>query len=316
MIAFGPVPSRRIGRSIGINNIPSKVCSYSCIYCQVGRTDQMRVERCPFYDPTDIVKRVKKQVDNAQKKGESIDYLTFVPDGEPTLDVNLGREIDLLKSLGIKIGVITNGSLINREDVRNDLMKADWVSVKMDAGSKKLWRRIDRPHKSLSLDAILEGMLDFSKNFSGELVTETMLVQGSYHSLVDISKTAGFISTLNPDKAYLSIPTRPPAENWVKAPKPTALIEAFQIFDENIDHVEYLVGYEGNAFAFTGDAEKDLLSITSVHPMRESAVRGLLSRANEDWTLVEKLLLENKLVETTYNNQQFYMRNLRMNEEP
>jgi wyosine [tRNA(Phe)-imidazoG37] synthetase (radical SAM superfamily) len=316
MIAFGPVPSRRIGRSIGINNIPSKVCSYSCIYCQVGRTDQMRVERCPFYDPADIVKHVKKQVSNAQKKGESIDYLTFVPDGEPTLDVNLGREIDLLKSLGIKIGVITNGSLISREDVRNDLMKADWVSVKIDAASKKLWRMIDRPHRSLSLDSILEGMLEFSKNFHGELVTETMLVHGSYHSLVDINKTASFISALNPDKAYLSIPTRPPAENWVKSPDPTALISAYQIFDENVDHVEYLVGYEGNAFAFTGNAEKDLLSITSVHPMRESAVRELLHRANEDWSLVEKLLMENKLVETTYDHQLYYMRNLRMKEAP
>lgn len=311
MIAFGPVPSRRIGRSIGINNIPSKVCSYSCIYCQVGKTDHMQIERCPFYDPADVIRHVTRQVKNAQKKGESIDYLTFVPDGEPTLDANLGREIDLLKPIGIKIGVITNGSLIDREDVKKDLMKADWVSVKVDAGSKKRWRMIDRPHKSLALDSIWDGMLDFSKKFQGTLVTETMLTQSKYHGLEDINRIADFVSALNPDKAYLSIPTRPPAASWVKAPDPETLNNTFQIFDEKVNHVEYLVGYEGNAFAFTGDAEKDLLSITSVHPMRESAVRGLLHRANENWALVEKLIGERRLVETQYNDQWFYMRNMR-----
>ena len=145
MIAFGPVPSRRLGRSLGINNIPPKVCTYSCVYCQVGKTRRMQVERSPFYEPEDIFKSVRKQVKKAIKKGERIDYLTFVSDGEPTLDVNLGYEIDLLKSLGIKIGIITNASLIFREDVRTDLMKADWVSLKFDSTRKTIWRQINRP---------------------------------------------------------------------------------------------------------------------------------------------------------------------------
>jgi len=145
MIAFGPVPSRRLGRSLGINNIPPKVCTYSCVYCQVGRTHTLQVERCPFYEPEDIFKSVRKQVKKAIKKGERIDYLTFVSDGEPTLDVNLGYEIDLLKSLGIKIGIITNASLVFREDVRADLMKADWVSLKFDSTRKTIWRQINRP---------------------------------------------------------------------------------------------------------------------------------------------------------------------------
>jgi wyosine [tRNA(Phe)-imidazoG37] synthetase (radical SAM superfamily) len=177
MIAFGPVPSRRLGRSLGINNIPTKACTYSCIYCQVGKTDPIQIKRASFYDPDDIVGRVSKQIKNAQEKGESIDYLTFVPDGEPTLDINLGREIDLLKPLGIKIGIITNSSLICREDVKKDLMKADWVSVKIEAFSKKRWRKINRPHQSLVLDAVMEGLLDFSNKFHGDLVTETMLHQ-------------------------------------------------------------------------------------------------------------------------------------------
>ena len=309
MIAFGPVPSRRLGRSLGINNIPPKVCTYSCVYCQVGRTHTMQVERCPFYEPEDIFKSVRKQVKKAIKKGEPIDYLTFVSDGEPTLDVNLGYEIDLLKSLGIKIGIITNASLVFREDVRADLMKADWVSLKFDSISKTSWRKINRPHRELELGLILEGMLDFSKIFPGELVTETMLVQGISIDADILKEMADFLVRLNPAKAYLAIPTRPPAENWVRPPAPEDINVAFQVFHEKLDQVEYLIGYEGNAFAFTGNVEEDLLSITSVHPMRESAVREFLKKAGADWSVVHQLIAQSKLVETEYEGQKFYLRN-------
>jgi len=308
MIAFGPVPSRRLGRSLGINNIPPKVCTYSCVYCQVGRTDTMKVERCPFYEPEDIVKSVRKQVEKAIKKGEPIDYLTFVSDGEPTLDVNLGYEIDLLKSLGIKIGIITNASLIFRKDVRADLMKADWVSLKFDSISKTSWRKINRAHRELELGSILGGMLDFSEIFRGKLVTETMLVQGISIDADILKEMADFLVRLNPAIAYLAIPTRPPAENWVHPPAPDAINVAFQVFHEKLDQVEYLIGYEGNAFAFTGNVEEDLLSITSVHPMRESAVIGLLKKADKEWSKVEKLIAQGKLVETDYEGQKYYMR--------
>lgn len=133
MIAFGPVPSRRLGRSLGINNIPPKVCTYSCVYCQVGKTTRMQSGRVRFYDPQEIYMEVAQKVEKARQKGEAVDYLTFVPDGEPTMDVHLGEEIELLKSLGLKIAVITNGSLVWRQDVRADLAKADWVSFKIDS---------------------------------------------------------------------------------------------------------------------------------------------------------------------------------------
>jgi len=310
MIAFGPVPSRRLGRSLGINNIPPKVCTYSCVYCQVGRTHTFQVERCPFYEPEDIFKSVRKQVKKAIKKGEPIDYLTFVSDGEPTLDVNLGYEIDLLKSLGIKIGIITNASLIFREDVRTDLMKADWVSLKFDSISKTSWRKINRPHRELELGLIIGGMVDFSENFRGKLVTETMLVQGISINTDILKEMADFLVRLNPVKAYLAIPTRPPAEIWVRPPAPEDINVVFQIFRAKLDQVEYLIGYEGNAFAFTGDVEEDLLSITSVHPMRESAVREFLKKAGADGSAVHQLIAQSKLVETEYEGQKFYLRNI------
>jgi wyosine [tRNA(Phe)-imidazoG37] synthetase (radical SAM superfamily) len=310
MIAFGPVPSRRLGRSLGINNIPPKVCTYSCVYCQVGKTRRMQVERCPFYEPEDIFKNVRKQVMKAKKKGESIDYLTFVPDGEPTLDANLGHEIDLLKSMGIKIGIITNASLIFREDVRKDLMKADWVSLKIDSIRKSSWRRINRPHRDLKLALILKGMLEFSKHFRGKLVTETMLIHSININTDLFEEMAQFLTRLNPAKAYLAIPTRPPAENWVRPPVPEDINIAFQVFHEKLDQVEYLIGYEGDAFASTGNVEEDLLSITSVHPMRKSAVSEFLKKTGADWSLVHKLIAQSKLFETEYKEQKFYLRNL------
>ena len=152
-------------------------------------------------------------------------------------------------------------------------------------------------------------MRDFSKSFRGELVVETMLVQGFNSDADMLNEMAMFIANLSPDRSYLSIPSRPPAEYWVNPPAPKEVNKAFQIFGEKIDQVEYLIGYEGNAFAFTGNVEKDLLSITSVHPMREDAVSEFLAKADMDWTIVNKLISKSDIVKTEYNGQQFYMRN-------
>jgi len=304
MLVFGPIPSRRLGKSLGVNNIPAKSCSYSCVYCQLGRTIKTSIERRRFYDPEKIFREVKTKLKTVQT-----DYITFVPDGEPTLDINLGKEIKMLKTLNHKIAVLTNGSLIFREDVRNDLSKANLVSLKIDAVSEDLWRKINRPYPSLTLQKILEGMLDFSKEFKGKLITETMLIDKiNYESELD--KIADFVAELNPKIAYIAIPTRPPAENWVNPPSEEIINEAFQIFSKKIKNVEYLIGYEGTAFSFSGNIEEDLLSITAVHPMREDAVQGLLNKAGVGWETVKKLIKEGKLIELKYREHKFYMRKL------
>ena len=310
MIAFGPVPSRRLGHSLGINNIPPKFCTYSCVYCQIGRTINMENERREFYKIEKIIEDVEKKVKEARKIGEKIDHLTFVPDGEPALDINIGKEIGFLKNLGIKIAVITNGSLIWKRDVQNDLCKADWVSLKVDAVSKEIWQRIDRPHKSLDLEEILEGIAEFSKIFKGELTTETMLIKGINDKYEEIKKIASFLEKLKPYKSYISIPTRPPAEKWAVPANEHNINMAFQVFNERDIDAEYLIGYEGNAFAFTGNIEEDLLSITSVHPMREEGVKELLKKADADWGVVEKLIRESKLMEVEYQGKKYYMRKI------
>ena len=310
MIAYGPVPSRRLGQSLGINNIPPKVCSYSCVYCQVGRTIKMQVRRGPFYEPEEILRQVQDKVERARNVGEAIDYLAFVPDGEPTLDINLGRAMALLEPLGIKIAVITNASLIGRKKVRKELMRADWVSLKIDSTQEKVWRKINRPHGTLQLASILDGALEFARSYRGELVTETMLVENVNDSADHVEKVADFLARLRPARAYLSVPTRPPAEKWVRAPGDQVINRAYQILSQKVDQVEYLIGYEGNAFAFTGDVEEDLLSITAVHPMRDEAVSEFLARAKADWSVVRKLICEERLSEIEYEGTRFYMRRL------
>jgi len=311
-LAFGPVPSRRLGKSLGINNIPAKTCSYSCVYCQLGRTINMATERQAFYTSEDIFREVKRKVDEASSRNERVDYLTFVPDGEPTLDINLGKEIFILKQIEIPIAVITNASLIWREDVKENLLEMDLVSLKVDAVSEDLWRRVNRPHKDLKLDAILEGIREFANEFEGTVISETMLIDGINYG-DEFEKTADFLKNLKRlDKAYIAIPTRPPAEEWVKPAKEETLNTAFQIFSEKLgaDRVEYLIGYEGNAFAFTGRVEEDLLSITAVHPMRKEAVKEFLQKANANWHVIEKLLEEDKLIELEYEGNRYYMRRL------
>ncbi|HCP60489.1 MAG TPA: radical SAM protein [Dehalococcoidia bacterium] len=309
-MVYGPVPSRRLGHSLGINNIFPKICSYSCVYCQLGNTVDMRVERETFYKPEEIAQGVKEKLKQVREKNEPIDYLTFVSDGEPTLDANLGREIGLLKSSGMRVAVITNASLIWREDVRQDLQEADWVSLKVDAVSEEIWRRINRPQKSLKLGAILDGMLRFADSFKGELTTESMLIQGRNDNSEEIEGMASFLAELRPDVAYLAIPTRPPAERTVTAAGEQAINMTYQIFSKRLSSVEYLIGYEGNAFAFTGNAEADLLSITSVHPMREEAVIAFLKKAGRKWVVIDRLIKDGSLVEVEYQGRKFYMRKL------
>lgn len=309
-IAFGPVPSRRLGRSLGIDTIPPKTCSYACIYCQLGATLRMQLERRTFYDPDAVAAAVTARVDALRKAGEPIDALTFVPAGEPTLDANLGREIRSLRSLGIPIAVISNASLISRAQVRLDLAHADWVSLKVDTVDPPTWRALNRPHHDLSLERILEGARVFACDFVGTLVTETMLVEGVNDGESQVTAVAAFLAELEPRIAYLAIPTRPPARRTVRPPDERTVNRAFQIFRERLPAVECLLGYEGNAFSSTGDAEVDLLSITAVHPMREDAVKALLARANADARLLRRLLDEGRLVETIYRGRRYYMRRL------
>ena len=214
---FGPVRSRRLGVSLGVNNIPYKVCSYTCIYCQLGRTIRLSPERRRYSDPD----RVVAEVADALEKAGSVDYVTFVPDGEPTLDLSLGEEIERIEGeLSVRVAVLTNSSLLWRDDVQRDLASASYVSLKVDAATPRVWHRIDRPHPMLSFEQVVEGLLGFSRKYSGtiEITTETMLVRGVNDEPSELGRIADLVARIEPSKAYIAVPTRPLAEPWVEPP--------------------------------------------------------------------------------------------------
>ena len=310
MIIFGPIPSRRLGRSLGINNIPPKVCSYSCIYCQIGATNSMALTRKEFYSPDDIYNEAEEKINQLLKAGEKIDYLTFVPDGEPTLDINLGKTIDRLKLFGIKIAVITNSSLLWDDEVRNDLEKADWVSVKIDSVYENVWRKINRPYGLLYLHDIIEGIERFAFSFNRTLVTETMLVKDLNDDVKSLRETVKIISRINPHKSYILVPTRPPAETGVEKPLEANLNIAFQIYSEQINDVEIITSNEGTDFTYSSDAERELLSILAVHPMRQDAVEEFLSKANSKWEIIENLITKNILRETNFSGNNYFIKKI------
>ncbi len=309
-LLFGPIPSRRLGRSLGVNNIPSKTCTYSCVYCQIGRTCSLGVKRKEFFTPGEIYRQAEAKIFELRMAKERVDYLTFVPDGEPTLDKNLGRTIEELGVFGIKIAVITNASLIWDRAVRRDLSKADWVSLKVDSVDERAWGRVNRAHGSLSLSAIKKGAVQFSHEYEGRLVTETMLVRGLNDSISLLRETADFIAELRPSKAYILAPTRPPAEEWVSLPYEERLDAAYQIYAERIETVELIVGIEGADFTFIADAERELLGILAVHPMRTGAVRDFLEKSGTNWKLIERLIAENMVRQVSHSGDSYLLKTL------
>jgi wyosine [tRNA(Phe)-imidazoG37] synthetase (radical SAM superfamily) len=310
-IPFGPIPSRRLGRSLGINNIPPKICTYSCIYCQVGVTYKLTRERKEFYKIEEIKEQVLKKISELKKRKEKIDYLSFVSDGEPTLDVNLGKEIELLKETGLPVAVITNSSLVNLPDVKEDLLKADWVSFKIDAVDEKIWRKVNRPHPDLSLTDIMKGIVKFNNKYQGSFNTETMLIDGINTDKKHIKKIADFIATLKMDKAYISIPTRPMASKSLKIPDEKTINIAYNLFSEKKLSVELLTGYSSIDFAATTNVREEILDITSVHPLREKDVRNILDKANKSWDTVENLLEEGEIKMIKFGKNKFFLRNFK-----
>jgi wyosine [tRNA(Phe)-imidazoG37] synthetase (radical SAM superfamily) len=240
--------------------------------------------------------------------GDQPDYLTFVSNGEPTLDINLGRSIRLLKKLNIPIAVITNSSMLWDKSVRDELTQADWVSLKVDAADAVTWETVNRPAEGLTFDILQEGLSLFAGEYKGELMSETMLCKGLNDNEENLSATAAIIKKLGTGKSYISIPIRPPADRSVMPPEPERLNIAWQIFSEAGIETELLTGFEGVNTGFTGNIYEDILNITAVHPLREDSLRELLTKNNADFGIVESLLSQRLIRCSVYQGRKFYLR--------
>lgn len=305
-LLFGPVPSRRLGRSLGINNVPDHTCTYACVYCQAGRTTHAVAERQAFYAPEAIDAAVAARLAAAAVAGERVDYLTFVPAGEPTLDTALGASIRRLKRHGVPVAVVTNASLLWHPEVRDDLAAADWVSLKVDTVRSDAWHRLNRPFRALSLERVLEGGLAFAAEYRGTLTTETMLVAGLNDDESEVTAVARHVARLAPATAYVAVPVRLPSESWVRVPEASAIERAVAIMKEHVPVVECLAEDEGDAFSEAGDVVTALLSTATVHPLRQDAVDALLAQAGADRSVVERLVAEGRMTREEYRGLTFY----------
>ncbi len=306
---FGPVYSRRLGRSLGVNHVPYKTCTYSCIYCQLGRTTNFTTTRRSFYEPSEVVNEVYEFI---SRSGDAVDYVTLVPNGEPLLDKNVGLIMRGIRGFSRKpIAVLTNASLLFLEDARRDLLEADFVSVKVDALRENTWRGVNRPCSSLSLQRVLEGIAEFARIFRGKLVTETMLVDGYNTAVEELELIADFVKTLDPWKAYISIPIRPPAEPYATSPRPEVLVEAYLVFSGKLgeSRVELLNLPEPPEFRVHGDPATWLLNLVSVHPLRlEYALKALKDAVEKPEDLLHRLELEGKIHVVVFEGKEFIVR--------
>jgi wyosine [tRNA(Phe)-imidazoG37] synthetase (radical SAM superfamily) len=253
------------------------------------------------------VQETKNKLEELKKSDEKADYITFVPDGEPTLDINLGATIEKLKKFEIKLAIITNSSMLFNNNIRNELMLVDWVSLKIDTIEPEIWRKINRPHGCLNLELILDGIKNFASSYRGVLVTETMLVKGINDSNESITGTARVIKTINPRTAYILIPTRPPAEAYVIPPDEKTLNATYQVFTDHNINTELMYHNEGDEFTYTSDFEKELLSILAVHPMRMDAVKRFLAKSDLDWNVIEDLIVNNKIKKVVYIGDTYFI---------
>ena len=210
---YGPVPSRRLGLSLGVDIVPLKVCTLNCVYCQLGRTTQKSVERRDFVAIDAVLAELKERL----AQGPQADFITISGSGEPTLNARLGELIDGIRAItDIPIAIITNGTLLHRQDVRADCAKADVVLPSLDAGDERGFQRVNRPHKDISIEKLISGLCKFREEFAGQLWLEVFLVEGLNTDAEQIAKIRAAIALIRPDKVQLNTAVRPAAEPNVR----------------------------------------------------------------------------------------------------
>jgi wyosine [tRNA(Phe)-imidazoG37] synthetase (radical SAM superfamily) len=277
---FGPVPSRRLGQSLGIDPIPLKTCNWNCVYCQLGRTRPLTPERHEYIPRRQILADVDEAL-AAHRPGE-IDWVTFVGSGEPTLHSGLGLLIREVKARSdLPVAVITNGALLSDPQVRGELLAADAVLPSLDAGDPILFRKVNRPWPTLKFDTHAQGLARFRESYTGHLWVEVMLVSGLNDTEPALTGIAAALHHIQPDRVHLTLPERPPAETWVRPPDEAGLQRALDILGE----IAQVAAPPRANFCLSGEQDviQAVIGVITRHPMRERDLR----RALQDWKPIQ-----------------------------
>jgi wyosine [tRNA(Phe)-imidazoG37] synthetase (radical SAM superfamily) len=250
---FGPVPSRRLGRSLGIDVVPYKTCTFDCIYCDLGRTTHKTISRLPFVSSEEIRRELEFTLPILEKRP---DYITLSGSGEPTLNENMGEIIHLIKRVtSIPLAVLTNGSLLFIEKVRRDLMEADVVLPTLDAVNPLTFESVNRPHLSLKIDEIISGLIQFHNQYRGQVWLEIVFCRGFNDEMREMTKLKEVVEKIQPDKIQLNTPVRPPVENFACPLNLKRLEEIRTLFGNNAEVVSEFAAPMGDSFESDKDVE-------------------------------------------------------------
>lgn len=298
---FGPVPSRRLGHSLGVDLIPLKYCSYDCVYCQIGRTTNKTIERREYVPLNDVLAELKRKLEQC-----SPDYVTLSGSGEPTLYLPLAELIDGIKQITkIPVAALTNGSLLWDRDVQDALLKADLVVPSLDGGDDAAFQYANRPHPEITFDRMLAGLIEFRRRYSGKLWLEVFLLEEATASEAGAAKIAGIARRINPDRIQLNTVTRPPAEDFARPVSPERMQRLCRLFGDNAEVIADYRAPEGHV-ARAGD-ESAVLAMLARRPctLRDIA-DGLELHPTQAGKILEHLLAERRVKEQRVGGKAYY----------
>jgi len=289
-LVFGPVPSRRLGRSLGVDLVPFKTCSYDCVYCQLGRTTHKTTERREWYPLEEVVRQVAEKLDSKP------DYVTLSGSGEPTLHARVGELIARIKEMtDVPVAVLTNGSLLWDPAVRRALAGADLVVPSLDAGDERLFRYVNRPVSTITFEQMVDGLVAFRDSYRGRYWLEVFLLDGVTVLDAEIEKMAAIIERIRPDKVQLNTVTRPPAEQYAYAVSRERMERAAAMLGERAEVIaDFRQAHQMPSFVAR---RQDVLDMLLRRPCTvEDVAAGLGMHRNEAVKYLEELSAEGKLV--------------------
>ena len=299
---YGPVPSRRLGYSLGVDLLPFKTCSLSCIYCQLGNSPRKTIRRINPYSEKKILEEIKEFL----KTGARVDFITFSGSGEPTLNKSIGWLIrEIKKFTKIPVAVLTNSTLLSRAGVRKELAAADVVVPSLDAATQRVFEKINRPHPSLRIEKIIDGLTKFRKEFKGQIWLEIMLVKGVNDSPAEIKKLKEAADRINPDKIQLNTVVRPPAEKTARPLTPEEMNKIKEFFGEKAEVVASFRKKEQEK-APQNIAEA-ILAMVRRRPVSLEDLENSLGQTREELSLeIQKLLQQKKIKQVRHLDRDYF----------
>jgi wyosine [tRNA(Phe)-imidazoG37] synthetase (radical SAM superfamily) len=300
---YGPVPSRRLGRSLGIDLVPYKICTYDCIYCQIGKTtDKTRVRR--EYVP---VREILEEVGTFLKEETSaIDHLSLSGSGEPTLNSRIGSIIEGMKAItSIPVAVISNGSLLYEEEVRQDLLRADVVLPSLDAVSPEIFMKINRPRSGFSIEKVIEGLVEFRRVYKGQIWLEILFCKGVNDGKEELLKMKKVVDRIRPDLIHLNTVVRPPSEKWAVPLNQKEMEEIMVFFGEKASIISEFDRHPTSVWE--GDIQEEILAILKRRPLSlPDLSKGMGIPQNELHQYLEPLTREGKIQTRTFGDSVYY----------